>query len=36
LLHPLGIALLLALQWSALLAALRGRPAVWRDRAYSS
>ena len=35
-LHPLGIALLLALQWSALLAALRGRPAVWRDRAYSS
>lgn len=36
LLHPLGIALLLALQWSALLAALRGRPAVWRGRAYSS
>jgi Glycosyl transferase family 2 len=36
LLHPLGIALLLALQWSALVAALRGRPAVWRGRAYSS
>jgi cellulose synthase/poly-beta-1,6-N-acetylglucosamine synthase-like glycosyltransferase len=36
LLHPLGIALLLALQWSALLAALRGRPAIWRGRAYSS
>ena len=36
LLHPLGIALLLALQWSALVAELRGRPAVWRGRAYSS
>ena len=35
-LHPLGIALLLALQWSALVAELRGRPAVWRGRAYSS
>jgi hypothetical protein len=34
--HPVGIALLLALQWSALLAALRGRPAIWRGRAYSS
>jgi glycosyl transferase family 2 len=33
LLHPLGIALLLALQWSALGAELRGRPAVWRGRA---
>jgi cellulose synthase/poly-beta-1,6-N-acetylglucosamine synthase-like glycosyltransferase len=36
LLHPLGIGLLLALQWSALVAELRGRPAVWRGRAYSS
>jgi cellulose synthase/poly-beta-1,6-N-acetylglucosamine synthase-like glycosyltransferase len=36
LLHPLGIALLLALQWTALIAELRGRPAVWRGRAYSS
>jgi cellulose synthase/poly-beta-1,6-N-acetylglucosamine synthase-like glycosyltransferase len=36
LLHPFGIALLLALQWSALVAELRGRPAVWRGRAYSS
>jgi cellulose synthase/poly-beta-1,6-N-acetylglucosamine synthase-like glycosyltransferase len=36
LLHPLGIALLLALQWSALIAEWRGRPAVWRGRAYSS
>jgi Glycosyl transferase family 2 len=32
--HPLGVALLLALQWSALVAAWRGRPAVWRGRAY--
>jgi cellulose synthase/poly-beta-1,6-N-acetylglucosamine synthase-like glycosyltransferase len=36
LLHPLGVALLLALQWSALWAALRDRPAVWRGRVYSS
>jgi hypothetical protein len=36
LLHPLGVALLLALQWSALIASWRGRPAVWRGRAYSS
>jgi cellulose synthase/poly-beta-1,6-N-acetylglucosamine synthase-like glycosyltransferase len=36
LLHPLGIALLLALQWSALVAELRGRPAIWRGRAYSN
>ena len=36
LLHPLGVAILLVLQWSALAAALRGRPAVWRDRAYAS
>ena len=36
LLHPLGMALLLILQWSALVAALRGRPALWRGRAYSS
>jgi hypothetical protein len=32
--HPLGVALLLALQWSALVAGWRGRPAVWRGRAY--
>jgi hypothetical protein len=35
-LHPIGIVVLLALQWSALIAQLRGRPAVWRDRAYAS
>jgi hypothetical protein len=34
-LHPVGIAVLLALQWSALIAQLRGRPAVWRARAYA-
>ncbi len=36
LLHPLGIVGLLALQWSALIGQRRGRPAVWRGRAYSS
>lgn len=36
LLHPLGIAILLVLQWSALVAEMCGRPAVWRGRAYSS
>jgi hypothetical protein len=36
LLHPLGILCLLALQWSALIDQRRGRPAVWRGRAYSS
>jgi hypothetical protein len=36
LLHPVGITLLLILQWSALVGSLRGRPAVWRGRAYSS
>lgn len=35
LLHPLGIVVLLALQWTALINQRRGRPAVWRDRAYS-
>lgn len=34
-LHPLGVALLVALQWQALGAKLRGRPAVWRERAYA-
>jgi hypothetical protein len=36
LLHPLGIVALLALQWIALIDQRRGRPAVWRGRAYSS
>ena len=34
LLHPLGVAGLLALQWAALLRAASGRPATWRGRAY--
>ncbi len=36
LLHPLGIAALLALQWAALLRAAAGRPATWRGRAYTA
>ena len=34
LLHPLGVAALLVVQWAALLRALRGRPATWRGRTY--
>ncbi|HSK38536.1 MAG TPA: glycosyltransferase family 2 protein [Arenibaculum sp.] len=34
LLHPAGIAILLAIQWSALLRARLGRPVPWRGRAY--
>jgi len=34
LLHPCGVLGLLAIQWAALLRAARGRPAVWRGRAY--
>jgi hypothetical protein len=34
LLHPFGILALLAVQWAALVRALRGRPATWRGRAY--
>jgi hypothetical protein len=34
-LHPLGVLLLLALQWSALVGKLRGRAAVWKERSYS-
>ncbi len=36
LLHPVGIAALLALQWAALLRAASGRPATWRGRAYTA
>ena len=35
-LHPIGIAALLGLQWSALLRAVAGRPATWRGRAYTA
>jgi hypothetical protein len=34
LLHPVGVALTLAIQWNALLAGPRRRPAVWRGRSY--
>ena len=33
-LHPFGILALLAVQWAALARFLRGRPAMWRGRAY--
>jgi hypothetical protein len=36
LLHPVGIAALLALQWAALARAAAGRPATWRGRAYTA
>jgi hypothetical protein len=35
LLHPLGIALFLAIQYSAFFAARRGMEAKWRGRSYS-
>jgi peroxiredoxin len=34
LLHPLGVMLLLAIQWHALVALLVGRPASWKGRTY--
>jgi hypothetical protein len=33
-LHPVGVAGLLVVQWAALLRAASGRPATWRGRAY--
>jgi len=36
LLHPLGVAALLALQWAALLRAASGGKATWRGRAYTA
>jgi hypothetical protein len=33
-LHPLGIAILLALQWNALARKLAGAQATWKQRAY--
>jgi glycosyltransferase involved in cell wall biosynthesis len=35
LLHPLGICMLVAIQWFAFLRSLRRRPAVWKGRSYS-
>lgn len=36
LLHPLGVLLLLAIQWHALGRRLLGRPAAWKGRAYGA
>ncbi len=33
-LHPLGVAILMVIQWQALLNRLRGRSASWRGRTY--
>ena len=33
-LHPLGVVVLLAVQWYALVGKLRHRPAVWKQRSY--
>jgi hypothetical protein len=35
-LHPVGVLVLLALQWNALFRKLRGRPATWKERAYQA
>jgi hypothetical protein len=35
LLHPIGICLIVAIQWFALFRSLRKRPATWKGRAYS-
>jgi hypothetical protein len=35
LLHPVGVVLLLAIQWHALTRRLLGRPATWKQRSYS-
>ena len=34
LLHPVGVVVMLAIQWTALVRSARGRPSVWRGRAY--
>jgi hypothetical protein len=36
LLHPLGVTLLLLVQWYALTRQISGRPVAWRARSYSS
>jgi len=36
LLHPVGILLLLVIQWMALVRSLRGKPAEWKGRSYSA
>ncbi|PWC76268.1 glycosyltransferase family 2 protein [Azospirillum sp. TSH64] len=34
LLHPVGVLIMLAIQWTALLRARHGKPSEWRGRAY--
>jgi hypothetical protein len=34
LLHPLGVALLVVLEWNALIRKLAGQPVTWKERAY--
>ena len=36
LLHPVGVAVVLAIQWTALRAARRGEPQSWRGRTYDT
>lgn len=36
LLHPIGVALLVTIQWAALVRHFRGRPSEWRGRSYSA
>ncbi len=36
LLHPLGVTLLVAIQWFAFARSLRRQPAVWKGRAYAT
>jgi hypothetical protein len=33
-LHPLGVVLTLAIQWSALIGYYRGKSVEWRGRSY--
>ena len=35
LLHPLAVCVLLIIQWTAFLRAIRRRPATWKGRVYS-
>lgn len=36
LLHPVGVVVMLALEWTALFRKLAGRKAAWKDRAYDA
>jgi hypothetical protein len=36
LLHPLGVVMLLAIQWLALVRQFAGKPAVWKGRSYGA